>query len=162
MRILFVLVVLAISACGFQPRGRLAVAEQLGVVEVVTADPYSALGQGLATALARSGVAAPVAGQPSAQLRVLSERMATAPLTLDQGAFVREYVTRYRVEFRVDGSDGKVRLPTQQIELSRDYTFDSFASAGSPAEQEVVERELRRDMADAILRQLDVALRREP
>jgi LPS-assembly lipoprotein len=154
MRILWVMVaVLAVSACGFQPRGRLAVAEQLGAVEVVTVDPYSELGQGLTAALSRAGVPVPVAGQPAAQLRVLSERLVTAPLTLDQGAFVREYVTRYRVEFRVDGSDGKVRLPAQQIELSRDYTFDSFASAGS---------ELRRDMADAILRQLDVALRHQP
>ena len=44
-------------------------------------------------------------------------------------------------------------------ELSREYSYDINASAGSPAEQELIQRELRRDMQAAILRRLDVVLR---
>lgn len=154
--------VLAMSACGFHPRGSLSVVESLGPVRVVTADPYSSLAQDLSRGLSRSGAESAGADQKAAQLRVLAEQLSTTPLTVDESAFVREYTTRYRVEFRLDAADGSIRLPAQEIELSRDYTFDSFASAGNPAEQELVEKELRRDMIAAILRQLDMALRTQP
>jgi LPS-assembly lipoprotein len=75
---------------------------------------------------------------------------------------VREYITRYRVQFALLGADGKVLVEPQEIELSREYTYDITASAGSPAEQELIQRELRRDMQAAILRRLDVALRPKP
>lgn len=162
MRRFFVFAVLALSACGFHPRGSLAVAEHLGPVAVVSADPYSPLSQGLALALKRAGAPPAVPGQASAQLLILSERFATTPLSIDERAFVREYITRYRVEFRLDGADGGQRLPAQLLELSRDYAFDSLASSGNPAEQELIEKELRRDMQAAILRQLDIALRVQP
>lgn len=153
---------LALSACGFHPRGKLAIADSLGPLEVVTSDPYSSLAQALSRGLSRAGAEPAQAGQKAAQLRVLAEQLSTAPLTVDESAFVREYTTRYRVEFRLDSADGSVRLPAQVIELSRDYTFDSLAAAGNPAEQELVEQELRRDMIAAILRQIDVALRTQP
>jgi LPS-assembly lipoprotein len=53
-------------------------------------------------------------------------------------------------------------IAAQDVELSREYTYDQNASAGSPAEQELIQKELRRDMEAAILRRLDVALRQQP
>jgi LPS-assembly lipoprotein len=157
--LLLLCLVLAVSACGFRPRGTLAMAEELGPVKVQTADPYSDLAQGLSVALARAGVKAAVEGEPSATLRVASERLSTRPLTVDVRALVREYETLYRVTFDVIGADGKVRLPVQTIELSREFTYDAFAQAGSPAEQRLIEEELRREMQAAILRRLDAVLR---
>lgn len=151
-----------LSGCGFHARGTLAVADQLGPVRVVAADTFSPLAQTLATALVRAGAVPAVDGQPSAQLRIVSESLRTLPLTVDEGSLVREYVTRYTVAFRLDDAGGGVKLAEQTIELSRDYTFDNFASAGNPAEQELVEKELRRDMLAAILRRLDVGLRANP
>jgi LPS-assembly lipoprotein len=52
-----------------------------------------------------------------------------------------------------------VRVPRQRVEISRDFTYDAGASIGTPAEQELIESELRRDMQAAILRRLDAALR---
>jgi LPS-assembly lipoprotein len=157
--LLLLCLVLAVSACGFRPRGTLAMAEELGPVKVQTADPYSDLAQGLSVALARAGVKAAVEGEPSATLRVASERLSTRPLTVDVRALVREYETLYRVTFDVIGADGKVRLPVQTIELSREFTYDAFAQAGSPAEQRLIKEELRREMQAAILRRLDAVLR---
>lgn len=157
--LLLLCLVLAVSACGFRPRGTLALAEELGPVKVQTADPYSELAQGLSVALARAGVKAAVDGEPSATLRVRSERLSTRPLTVDVRALVREYETLYRVGFDVIGADGKVRLPEQTVELTREFTYDAFAQAGSPAEQRLIEEELRREMQAAILRRLDAVLR---
>ena len=148
-----------LAACGFHPRAQLELSASLGPVAVQTADPYSPLGLELATALERAGVAAAVEGQPSSSLRITSENWRTAPLSVDQLARVREYVTRYRVKFEMTDAAGAVVVPRQPIELSREYSYDINASAGSPAEQELIQRELRRDMQAAILRRLEVVLR---
>ncbi|KFN46562.1 hypothetical protein N787_10050 [Arenimonas metalli CF5-1] len=159
-RLLVLVCLLAVAtACGFRPRASLALADELGPVKVSTSDPYSPLGQGLSVALTRAGAAPAVEGQPSAQLRVLSESLGTRPLALDRLAQVREYETTYRVRFDLVGADGAVRVPAQDVELSREYTYDSVASAGSPAEQALIQDELRREMQAAILRRLDAVLR---
>jgi LPS-assembly lipoprotein len=153
---------LVLTACGFHPRAKLDLPDTLGPVRVETADPYSALGQELATALKRAG-ATPASGDgPSAVLKITDERIVNAPLSIDQLARVREYVTRYRVNFVLQGADGLPLIDAQSIELSREYGFDVNASAGSPAEQELIKKELRRDMEAAILRRIEVALRHKP
>ena len=157
--LLLLCLVLAVSACGFRPRGTLALAEDLGPVKVQTADPYSELAQGLSVALSRAGVKAAVEGEPSATLRVRNERLSTRPLTVDVRALVREYETRYRVSFDLIGADGRTRMAEQTVELNREFTYDAFAQAGSPAEQRLIEEELRREMQAAILRRLDAVLR---
>jgi LPS-assembly lipoprotein len=157
--LLLVCLVLAVPACGFHPRGTLALAQDLGPVKVQTADRYSPLAQGLSVALTRAGVKAAVDGEPSATLRVLGESLSTRPLTVDVRALVREYETIYRVRFDLVDADGKRRMPEQTLELTREFTYDAFAQAGSPAEQQLIEQELRRDMQAAILRRLDAVLR---
>ena len=161
-RALILLSFVFLSACGFHPRAQLELPAALGPVAVRTSDPYSPLGLELATALERAGVAGAVEGQPSAALRITAERWRTAPLSVDQFARVREYVTRYQVDFQLADATGAVLVAPQTIELSREYRYDINASAGSPAEQELIQRELRRDMQAAILRRLDIVLRARP
>lgn len=160
------LIALALAAllagCGFHPRDQLKFSERLGPMRVETADAYSPLGLELASALRRSGADAPAEGEPAAALKITAEAWDTAPLSVDQFAQVREYVTRYRVDFALRSAEGKPVIEAQSIELSREYTYDANASAGSPAEQELIQRELRRDMEAAILRRLDIVLRAQP
>lgn len=157
--LVLVCLVAVLAACGFRPRASMALATELGPVKVQSADPYSPLAQGLATALSRAGAQPAVDGQPSSTLKVLSETLATRPLALDDRAQVREYETRYAVKFELLDAAGAVQVPAQEVLLMREFTYDSFASAGSPAEQELLQRELRRDMQAAILRRLDAVLR---
>lgn len=161
MHRLLVLVCLlaALSGCGFHPRASLAVATTLGPVKVHTVDPYSPLGQGLSTALARAGAQAAVEGQPSSTLRVLAENLDTRPLAVDERAQVREYEIRYRVQFDLIGADGTTVLAPQWVELRREFVYDSLDSLGSPAEQALLQKELRREMEAAILRRIDAVLR---
>jgi LPS-assembly lipoprotein len=150
---------LLLAGCGFHPRAELVLPESLGPITVQTADPYSPLGLELAASLERAGAAQGAEGAPAAALKITAENWNTAPLSVDELARVREYITRYRVQFALLGADGKVLVEPQEIELSREYTYDITASAGSPAEQELIQRELRSDMRRAILRRIDVVLR---
>lgn len=150
---------IALTACGFHPRAKLDLPDTLGPVRVQTSDPYSELGLELSTALTRAG-AVPASGDaPSAVLKITREQVINAPLSIDQLARVREYVTRYQVDFVLQGADGLPVFDPQTIELSREYGFDVNSSAGSPAEQELIARELRRDMESAILRRIEIAVR---
>ena len=156
------LCVFALTACGFRPRAKLDLPDTLGPVRVETSDPYSALGLELTTALTRAG-ATPASGDaPSAVLKITRETTTNVPLAVDQFARVREYVTRYHVDFVLQGADGLPVFDPQSVELSREYSFDVNSSAGSPAEQELIARELRRDMEAAILRRIEVVLRHKP
>ena len=160
MRVLLLLACAALlAACGFQPRAQLSLPATLGPVKVETVDPYSPLGLELATALERAGATPAQAGSPSSSLKITSEGFNTRPLSVDQFARVREYITVYQVGFVLLDAAGKPLIEPQQIELSREYTYDVSESAGSPAEQELIQRELRRDMEASILRRLDVVLR---
>ncbi len=157
--VLLPLLLAVLAGCGFHPRNTLALADELGPVKVVTVDPYSPLAYGLATALDRAGATAAVEGEPSATLRVRSERLVTRPLSVDRRAQVREYESRYIVKFELLDAAGKPLVPLQEIALTRDYVYDSLSPSGSPAEQELLKTELRRDMQAAILRRIDVVLR---
>lgn len=160
LKIVLLATLLALTAgCGFHPRNTLALADELGPVKVVTVDPYSPLAYGLATALDRAGATAAVEGQPSATLQVRSERLDTRPLSVDRRAQVREYESRYIVKFELLDAAGEQLVPLQEIALTREYVYDSLSPAGSPAEQELLKSELRRDMQAAILRRIDVVLR---
>lgn len=160
--VMIVLCSLVLVACGFHPRAQLSLPANVGPISVQTVDPYSPLGLELATALERAGAVAPADGARSTALKVTSESWSTLPLSVDQFAQVREYITRYRVDFVLVDADGKLLTEPQSIELAREYTYDINASAGSPAEQELIQRELRRDMQAAILRRLDVVMRLKP
>lgn len=50
-------------------------------------------------------------------------------------------------------------VPRQDVELERDYSFDTIQAQGTPGEEEVVRAELERDMVQAILRRVDAVLR---
>lgn len=161
MRLFVIGCVLALLAggCGFKPRASLAVATELGPVAVSASDRYSPLARDLAAALTRAGAAPAVEGEPASTIKLSRERMSNRPITYERGASVREYEVTYRVDFELLAADGSVRVPRQQVELSRDYTYDARGAIGSPAEERLLEDELRRDMVATLMRRLDAALR---
>jgi LPS-assembly lipoprotein len=152
----------ALAACGFHPRAKLDLPDTLGPVRVQTDDPYSQIGLELTAALTHAGAVVASGDQPAAILKISNETITNMPLSVDQFARVREYVTRYHVDISLQGVDGKPVFDAQSIDLSREYEFDANASAGSPAEQELIEKELRRDMEAAILRRIEIVMRHKP
>jgi outer membrane lipopolysaccharide assembly protein LptE/RlpB len=155
------LLALALAACGFHARSHTVLPTQLGPTTVVASDPYSPIAEELAAALERAGVPAADAEGNGSVLRIVREQTDTLPLAVDEFARAREYQMTYRVDFALQGPDGKPLLPPQRVELRRQYSYDANASIGSPAEAELIQRELRRDMEAAILRRIEYALRAE-
>ena len=159
-RIIFASVLLVgLTACGFHPRGSYPISDSVGAIRVSNSDSYSPLTDGLQTAVDRANADKTNAGEGAAILKVHSEKWTNTPLSIDESAQVREYITRYKVDFDLTAADGTVLLEKQAIELTREYTYDINVAIGNPAEQEVIQRELRRDMQAAIIRRVEIILR---
>ncbi|TWI10618.1 LPS assembly lipoprotein LptE [Aerolutibacter ruishenii] len=157
-----VVLVLALSACGFQLRNALTLPPDLGPVKVVSVDRYSPLAETLATSLSRAGaVPATDAAAPAAVLDLFSERWGDLPIALDAFGRSQEYSLRYAVIFELRRADGTVLVPQQAIELSRDYISAPTNAIGTEGEREVLVRELRREMAAAVLRRIDAVVKRQ-
>ena len=154
-----VLATALLSGCGFHLRGALSLPANLGPVRVLASDQYSALAENLAEGLKRAGAqAAPAdATEGVATLQVLSEQWADTPISYDQFGRAQEFSLRYAVVFSLRRADDSAAVPQQAVELSRDYLAPALDSIGKASERELLVRELRREMATAILRRVDAA-----
>ena len=157
LRLITLTVLLTVlSACGFQLRQEAVLPAGMGTVVVQGADPFSPLGRDLAAALERAGSAVvEKAGTGVAVLNITANQMATDVLSVGGNARANEYSMRYHVEFNVTDNAGKAILDKQVIELSRDYTFDAFQAAAVAAEEDLLRKELQREMVQSIMRRLD-------
>jgi len=158
MRLLLVLLIASLTACGFQPRRELVLPANLQALRVETPDPYSALQRGLEQALQRAG--ARVDGEArSGVLRISRAELNQRPLSIGATGRVQEFELTYAVDAELIDAQGNALLPKQTVELSRDYSFDTAQALGSPGEEELLRSELERDMIAAVLRRVDAALR---
>jgi outer membrane lipopolysaccharide assembly protein LptE/RlpB len=158
-RLLWLLLLGSLVGCGFQLRRDLALPPALATLRIEIADPYSPLGRGLEQALRRAGATLVESGD-AAVLRVPAVRRAQVPLAVGITGRVQEYALQYVVEIELVDRSGQVLMPRQAIELERAFAFDTAEALGTPAEQELVQAELERDMVAAILQRIDAALRR--
>lgn len=152
-----VLASLLVVGCGFHLRKEAVLPASMQRVFIEIADPGSALARDLARALPRAGVTVvPQAGPGVAVLAVPVNTTRTDVLTVGSTARANEYTVRHHVEFAVRDADGKVVVPLQSIDLTREFTFDSTQALGVSAEIDLLTRELEREMVQAILRRVEV------
>ena len=145
-----------LCSCGFQLRKEAVLPSGMGTVVVQGADPFSPLGRDLAAALARAGsTVVEKTGNGVSVMNITANQLATDVLSVGGNARANEYSMRYHVEFNVTDNAGKAILDKQVIELSRDYTFDAFQAAAVAAEEDLLRKELQREMVQSIMRRLD-------
>ena len=162
MRALLLLPVLLLAACGFKPSNVVSMAAIDAPFTVNAKNPYSPLADNIERALSASGVALAKAGESGYTITIAYETNETKPLSLDQFAQVREYVSRYRVEYSLTDAAGTTLIDKQVVELRREFTYDVNTSAGSPAEQELLQREMQQEMIRSILRRTNLVLQSRP
>jgi LPS-assembly lipoprotein len=151
---------LLLAGCGFQPRGQLRLPEGMPALAVQAADPYSLLAEDLQRALRQGGVTVAEVAPGTATLVLESEAWSERPLSVDSFVTVREVEILYDVTFRLDDAQGQPLLTAQSLSLGRDYVYEAQQAFGVPGEQELLRQELRQEMTAAVLRRVDLALRR--
>lgn len=152
MKKLLVLALIVLAGCGFRLRGTAAVPfETLYIPNAVS---------GIALDLKRSIEAATdaeVVDQPKnaqAILQFTQEAREREILSLTAAGRVREYRLRYRVGFRLHDGKGNEYVPQNNLELTRDVSFNDAQVLAKEAEEELLFRDMQNDMVQQILRRL--------
>ncbi len=146
------LVILSLSACGFQLRGNAALPFESVFVEG---------GQEIVVALERA--IRPTATKVTARaqdaqvtLQILGESREKRILSLDSAGRVSEYRLLYRVSFKAVDNKGRELLEQQQIELRRDITFNDNQTLAKESEELLLYRDMQVDAVQQIIRRMSV------
>ena len=150
---------LFLTSCGFHLRGASSVVlpPELAVMRVTMGGAgYPPLLVEMRNALLALGAVRltddVAAGVPV--LRLAGESSASEILAVDSSGRVSAYLLNYRVDFALDGGDGKPLLPSQSVKLQREYTFDRLNVLATEKQSEFLQTEMRRDAVQQILRRL--------
>jgi LPS-assembly lipoprotein len=158
MRVLGLLLLLMLNACGFKPSNVIELSDQNMPFLVNSKDPYSGLADNIGRVLNSSGVRIAGKGEAANTISIHEEDLEKLALSLDSNAQVTEYRLRYRVIYSLVGIDGGTLIDKQAIELRRDFNYDVTISSGSPAEEALLKREMQDEMVRAILRRASVVM----
>lgn len=148
-RSLLLILLSLLAGCGFKLRADVAWPAAWQPLEIRSADPVSPLKQELKRRLRQQDVVL-VDTEAAAVLEIRRESLQREVLSVDERARVSEYVLHLEVEYLLRAADREV-LPAATLRLSRDYSFDELQALGAAQEEEVIETELRREIARRIL-----------
>jgi LPS-assembly lipoprotein len=157
IRLLFAVALLGLmSACGFQLRGETHLPPGLQKVSLEVADEFSLVARDLRAALIRGGATLTAPGAEGAgAIRVPVNVVVREAQVVSGRARVQEYVVRHRVELEIVDAAGNTVLPRVDIELGRDFTFDETQGLAAAQEEELIRKELAREMVQQILRRIE-------
>ena len=161
VRCLSVAILAVVAGCGFHLRGNIRLSPSLARVRVTSSDPGGALRANIEDTLRRSGATIEVnPGDGIAEIAMTNVATSTNVGSVGTNARVNEFVMVYHVDLEITDGNGKVVLPKQPIEQNRRFTFDQTQAVGMGAEQEQIQREMLRDITQAIVRKIDVLERK--
>jgi LPS-assembly lipoprotein len=147
-------VCLVLGACGFQLRGQATLPFDT---------LYVASTSGLAVQLKRNIVAGTntrLVDDPKNAQAIFSvqyEAQEKTILSLNSAGRVREYQLRYRYRFRVADAKGLEFVPSNEILLTRDVSFNDAEVLAKEYEEGLLYRDMQADMVQQVLRRLAAA-----
>ncbi len=156
---LLMLVCIALTGCGFHPRGSMP-ATSVESAHVVSNGSIAIAGD-LERALSQAGIDV-AADRSNAQLTVIlvSDQSRRQTVSVTPQVRTAEFEIAREVTFRVESAAGEVLLDDRAIAGSRVYRVDSTNLVGSRQQEALLATELTRDLGAQILRGVEAAARR--
>ncbi|MCR9278540.1 MAG: LPS assembly lipoprotein LptE [Pseudomonadaceae bacterium] len=147
------LVIVLLAGCGFHLRGW-DLAANVATATVLSADRVD-ITRDLEAALRQSGVELVAAGEPAdVTIEILDESVSRRSASVSGQARVAEYELTSLVAYRISSEDGPL-LGRSQARAERSFRLDRDNIVGSSEEQALLEREMRRDLIEQIMRSLN-------
>lgn len=146
-----------VSGCGFHLRQTAALPPGMKKIHLTVA-AGGMLQRELSRALSNSNAEiVDHASVDAADLTVTANTFRTDSLTVSGTARVTEYAVRYHVDFNVRAGDGTVIVPSQSVDMSREFSYDATNTIGTASQTEELQRSLIGDMVQSILFRLEAA-----
>jgi LPS-assembly lipoprotein len=159
-RIASIILCSLLAGCGFQLRGQQTLPFDSIYVPGGASSLVVELRRNLAAATKTEVVNDPK--QAQAILTFTEETRDKVILSYDTSGRVREYQLRYRVGFRLTDAKGLVYIPTSQILLARDISFNDAQVLAKEAEEAQLFRDMQTDMVQQVLRRISAAQTAKP
>lgn len=142
------------TGCGWRMQGTARLPEVMSATYVETTDRYTDFNRMLRESLEASG-ARVVSDrvQASAIVRIRKDNSGQRVLSVSARNTPEEYEVFYAVEYSVESPTGELLAP-QQLELTRDYSYDTTAVLAKQREQSMLREALARDLAGLVVRRL--------
>jgi LPS-assembly lipoprotein len=146
---------LALAGCGFQLRQAPAMPFQR--IQLQGFRPRSPLAEELRTAL--SGVATVVETPAQAQvvLESLDDARSRSVVATSAAGQVREMTLRVRFVFRLSTPAGRELMPSRELLLSRDLSYNETNALAKEQEEAQLYRAMQSDIVQQVLRRLSSA-----
>jgi LPS-assembly lipoprotein len=155
-RLMLVLVLASLSACGFALRGSGGTYDMPFKSIYLGFPDTSSLGTELRRNLRAGDRVAVVADVAKAEARfeVVSENRSKVILSLNAQGRVREYLLNYTLVFRVLDNKGEELLAPTEISLKRPLTFNETQVLAKEQEEALLYRDMQADLVQQIMRRL--------
>jgi LPS-assembly lipoprotein len=142
----------SLVACGFHLRGPIELPPALKETRIKGVAEFAPLSLELKKVLTNAGAKVLPASSKSSlsTITISSELYERRVLSVDSQGRAAEYGLIYSYYFEVSDDKGKVIVPSQKIELVRDYRFDPNSVLAKDTE----EAKIRSDMINFSVRQL--------
>jgi LPS-assembly lipoprotein len=148
------LALIVLSACGLRLAGTETLPPPLSAPYLETRDDQTDFAIALRRRLEASG-ARLSAGEKTATavVRILRDTVSERVLSVSAQNLPREFELTHTVEFEVTAGERQLLSP-QEVELTRDFTFDERALLAKEREQAILGEALASDLAGIVLRRL--------
>lgn len=154
--VLCLLLLAALSACGFQLRGSRPDSRLPFTTLYLEVARNTQLERDLrSTILAQDGIKL-MSDAKSAQatVRIVSEKEEKKILTLNAQGQVREYSLLYRIKYEVKEADGTVLLKPTELALQAFMSYSEAQALAKETEQKMIFSDLRSDAINQMVRQM--------
>lgn len=142
---------LLLTACGFHLRRSADLPQGMQRV-YLSVSGNSDFRRELARAVAATG--STVLDDPGpgvAELRVSDANFSTNALTITGQGRISEYAIGFHVAFNVTNDQGAILIPEQQIDMSREFTYDASHAIGRQTQVDAIQQSLVQDMVRAVM-----------
>ncbi|MFA6971139.1 MAG: LPS assembly lipoprotein LptE [Gallionella sp.] len=150
-----------LAACGFHLRGEARM--PFSTLYIEAANPGSLMISELRRSLEANHVKlAKTAEKAEVVLNIASDLPEKQILTLGGSGRVSEFQLRYRVSLRAYDNERREWLPSDELLLSRDFSYDDAQILAKESEEALLYQSMRSDMVQQIMRRLSHAKPRIP
>lgn len=150
---LFLLMLLLLSACGYQLKSQVdldSAYDKTYIQHAISAPLY----RPLAVALSNQGLTlVDDASDATAKVLIIKDSLVKQIQSIGTNNRVQEYRLDYELTFAVEFIDS-IAVPEQTLTLSRDYAFDIGQITGTQAEERILREQMYKDMAQMIIRSI--------
>ncbi len=143
-----------IGGCGFHLQNALTTPAEMNLTYVAAADEHSLFYRRLRRSLIEAGVE--IVDSPAiatATLSILIDETAQRVLSVSARNVPTEYEVYYSIQYTL-ASGERILLETQQLTITRDYTYDETLVLGKAQEEELLRDAIVNDLVRIVMKQI--------